>query len=189
MATYVGRHRRARYAGTRRPVAKRRIVVAREVDQTTITTGNTTRTPILTNLESRLGEEVWGATILGIYGVCGVTVAGTATTNPGAAFIGAIVSRSESADLGATHPNPSYVNTNNDRYSSWYGRSACITGYSTTATGITNTGVQRLYYSWKNPRQRIVQPEDTLLFCYAYDFGSASSSMIFLNVCNVVLQM
>lgn len=70
---YTGRHRRVTRYPRRARSVRPRVVYAREFDSSVLTNGAAAiRTNILGNLETRIGEEIFGATILKMWGTIGL---------------------------------------------------------------------------------------------------------------------
>jgi len=178
---YTGRHRRPARAVTRR--ARQRIVYERLFDSGSITNNAAaTKTAILANLETRLGNEIWGATVLKMWGTMSMAVS-AGVTSPGWLFMGSMVAKGELLDLATGHPDPDYVSTNNDKYATWGGLSYFATPVSANTT-------QPVTYRWVHSRrQRISQPDDTFLMAYKFNFGQAASTVNFQTIINIAVAL
>lgn len=164
---YVGRHRRTVRSGRTARTSRGRLIVERgHTGTVSIINPAVIRTDLLAGIEARIGTEIWGATVLAMWGtVSAFSVQPTVPLNPWMLYYGAIVSRSEVADLQTNHPNPAFTAGNNDKYSSWMGISA-VHGTAPFATanftGQADDHLRTQSFMWRK-RVRINQPEDQLL--------------------------
>lgn len=177
------RRRPVAYRRTARTSSRGRSLLVRDYISGSLTNGAAAQVfSPLGNVETRIGAEIWGTRVMSVSGTLGIGQISTTATQFGAVYFGAMVSRSESSDLAAGHPNPDYVSTNNDRYSAWYGLMHVVSPrvVSATLTGVVSQDPVQRNFKWSRSRYNMIStPEDQFLFSFAYDQGAGASTINF----------